>query len=126
MSALEWDAIGLASLEHRASGVASVGSSHLRTVVTQAVDYNEHSLSFSLVTPQGTYTYAGSGMMQGMSNEAWGGLTYRYEGTYEVMGRPTLSERVPEAGSYLVAITVSRSSDRVVSVSVTLMEEPGA
>lgn len=101
-----------------AAGVDTYGLS-----LSQEIGHpSQQRLSFLLYTEEGSYRYTGAGSLTSKVATSWGGWTYRYEGYYELGGRASKSERVPENGRYVAEVTISWRYERVVSMDLSLFE----
>jgi hypothetical protein len=114
-------AAGLQSFAHSLEGTATVaGAATYGLSLTQSGDPSRHEADFFLSTHEGGYHYEAQGAFVSAQPTPWGGMSYTYAGTYQLTGRPTRTEQVPEAGSYRVTLIFSARMDRVVAVSFQL------
>jgi RNA polymerase sigma-70 factor, ECF subfamily len=116
---------GLRSVKQLITGSASAAGTASHGLWLQHLSSTgyDHSMDFTLQTSQGTYTYAANGFIVERSPTEWGGWVYKYEGRYELSGRPTMVEAMPEEGSYSLELIASWRQPRIVKAGFFLTEE---
>jgi RNA polymerase sigma-70 factor (ECF subfamily) len=112
---------GLSSFSQRTSGTAkAAGSPAYGLTIAQSGDATSHRMDFGLRTNEGLYMYRGTGSLVERGETEWGGLSYRYSGTYELASRPTSTERMPSSGTYTVEIFISWRETRITYANFAL------
>lgn len=119
------DETGIESFEQVVAGSANAGgvASYGLSLEHRTTANSRYEADFVLSTEEGAYRYAVSGALVDRVRTAWGGWVYSYEGTYAIYSRPTMSEPVPEHGSFSIELTASWRQQRFVEVKVLLTED---
>ena len=79
-----------------------------------------HQMSFTLWSSEGSFPYSATGALVSWGETAWGGRTYRYEGSFKRLGGPSGEAPTETTGSYVVEMTFSVTQQRFVSSVLTL------
>ena len=117
----EKDGLSYLNQSLQGSATTSDGSS-LGLSLDQWIDPSGQEAAFSLTTELGAYRYRAVGGLVDETATTWGGMSYTFVGSYEVVGRPSNSQGMPEGGSYSSVVTVSWRQQRVVSVTLAMQE----
>jgi hypothetical protein len=111
------DANGFAFVDQRLTGSASAGGSPSYGLsLHQNSDGHGQNLSFWLNTSQGNYSYTAQAALASIQYTDWGAV-YQFNGTFKLTSG---DQQMPQGGSYVSRVAVSRSDDRVVSASFAL------
>ncbi|HVL63921.1 MAG TPA: hypothetical protein VM573_01995, partial [Actinomycetota bacterium] len=115
---------GVGGFQHTAEGAAAAAGAPSYGVRLEHSSGNgsDHRARLSLESRDGTFVYELKGGVVQRTTTEWGGLVYRYAGTYSNTGRPAMSHSMPDRGTYVVEVTISWRQSRIVHVTVDLTE----
>ncbi|MGH2711100.1 MAG: RNA polymerase sigma factor [Actinomycetota bacterium] len=115
---------GLSSYEASLGAAISDSTGAPAWPVSLSIDASNDrvSLYFEIRTQYGVSPFDASGVQATMTEDAWGGWTYTYDGHYEWRGGPGEHADAPHKGSFTATLTFSWIEQRLVWAGIDLHE----